>query len=277
VTQRRTLARPTLRIEGIGLHTGAPGWVRLLPADSAQHGIAFISESGVVIQALAGNVVDARRSTTLAAAGTRLSTVEHLMSALAGCGVTDATIEFGGPEVPILDGSSQPFVLAMDDAGLQDIESQVAPVVVRTPVEAAGPGGSRLVALPGDYFEAHAIIGYPERQCIQTHAASFLSVRDDYRRAVAPARTYGFLSELDALLASGLATGATIDNCIALADDGSADPRTPLRFENELARHKLLDVMGDLALVGRPIQACIIALRPSHAVNCDLARRLREL
>ena len=269
---RRTLRRPTPRFDGIGLHTGAPAWARVLPDQSAR-GIVFRSSNSEEAQAAPDLVVDTRRCTALQIAGRRLSTVEHLMAALNGCGVTDAVVEFDGPEMPIMDGSARIFADALLEAGFADGADEIRPIVVEEIIDVPGANGERLIALPAERFSVTVVLDYPDHPALGAQAAIW-NAGIPFESAVAPARTYGFLSEFEQVRALGLASGASLDNCVALLDDGSADPRTPLRFPNEPARHKLLDVMGDLALAGAPIQGQVIALKPSHAVNCSLARQL---
>jgi UDP-3-O-acyl N-acetylglucosamine deacetylase len=251
--------------------------VRFLPLESgSEAGIRFRSANGDEATVDANSVVDTRRCTVVEACGRRLSTTEHLLSALNGVGITDVVVEFYGPEVPILDGSAVGFVRELRAAGVRDLSESLDPVIVHEPIDVIGQNGERMIAAPADHFSLVVVLDYPNRRAIGTQAAMY-ERGSDYERDIAPARTYGFLSELDKMLALGLAGGASLDNCIALDDDGRADPRTPLRFANELARHKLLDVIGDLMLIGRPIQAQVVALRPSHAVNSALARKLSAI
>ena len=282
--QRRTLCTATPKIEGIGLHTGAPGWVRLLPLQpnyqlnvEAAQGLVFRSAiSGGSYKVAPDLIADTRRCTALALGADRLSTVEHLLAALSGCGVTDATIEYDAIEVPILDGSALKFEEAIKSVGICDVPGapELEPIRLIEPVIASGKQGERLIALPSETFSVTVVLDYPEHTAIGTQAARYEQGATSFRSDIAPARTYGFLSEFDQIRRLGLASGASLDNCIALQNDGSADERTPLRFYNELARHKLLDVLGDLTLAGRPILADVIAVRPSHTVNCLLARQL---
>ena len=283
---RRTLRTATPKLQGIGLHTGAPGWVRLLPShpltsegSMLQSGISFRGAEEASSAPLAPSLVaETRRCTALDIHGARLSTVEHLLAAITSCGITDVIIEFEGPEVPILDGSALEFVEALNAVGTIDLDTivELTPVQPLEPIVVAGRQGERLIALPSEEFSVTVVLDYPARPAIGAQAARYRSGGDAFAEEIAPARTYGFLSEFEQIRTLGLASGASLENCIALQDDGSPDPRTPLRFSNELARHKLLDVLGDLALVGRPILAEIVAVRPSHAVNCLLASRLAE-
>lgn len=283
----RTLAASTRKLQGVGLHTGTLGWVRVgplhsYPSDSSntQNGIYFRNaRTQELILVQPELVSDTRRCTALLLGQSRLSTVEHLLAALTGCGVTDAIIEFDAEEVPILDGSAYPFAEAFREAGFCDLEDlpPVASIHVNEVAVVTGSHGERLIALPSDKLSVTVVLDYSERSAIGTQSARYVRGETNFLSQIAPARTYGFLSEFEQVKALGLATGASLENCIALHDDGSPDDRTPLRFPNELARHKLLDVLGDLTLAGRPIVAEIIAVRPSHTVNCLLASRLASL
>jgi len=273
---RATLMASTPRLEGVGVHSGRSSWVTIHPATDVEigSGIRFLSAAdGISQQVSPASVISSARCTTIAVGQHKLSTVEHLMSALYGTGITDAVIEFDGEEVPILDGSASAFVEALLGVGIAKSDREL-PVLVPDGCFEETIGNSAIFAFPSDRFSATAIIEYPDRPDIGTQAAFFDGV--NYAAEVAPARTYGFLSELQALTAKGLATGASFKNCVALSDSGAADSRTPLRFENELARHKLLDVIGDLSLAGLDLKAHIVALRPSHAVNCSLALRFAK-
>ncbi len=271
---RRTLAAPTAVLSGVGLHSGAATTVRLRPAPPGAGLVFRESPSGQEIAALAGNVVDTSRCTILGAGGATVQTVEHLLSTLAGLGVDDALIETSGGEVPAGDGSAVPFVALVRSGGLADQDGpRLEPLTLARPCLVEGDNGSSLVAMPSAVFGATVVLDYPGYSWIGTQAASFDADRDDYAAQIAPARTFGFLREIDWLQSRGLALGASRDNGIALREDGYD---TPLRFADELARHKLLDLIGDLALIGRPLCARVFAIKPSHALNTRLARRLAE-
>lgn len=270
---RRTLAAPSGVLRGVGLHSGAGASVRFLPAPAGSGLVFRAAASGQEIPARAANVTDTSRCTRLGWNGLEVQTVEHVLSALAGLGVDDAVIEFEGPEMPAADGSAAPFVRLIEEAGLAALSgSAVLPITLDGPL-VVSEGASSLIALPAAHFEATVVLDYPRQAYLGTLAARFVAGRDDYVQSVAPARTFGFLAELDALRARGLALGATRDNAVVL---GEADYETPLRFSDELARHKVLDLIGDLALAGRPVQARIVALLPGHALNTRLARLLTE-
>jgi UDP-3-O-[3-hydroxymyristoyl] N-acetylglucosamine deacetylase len=199
-----------------------------------------------------------------------VSTVEHLMSAFAGLGIPIACVELDGPELPILDGSSAAWVKALNSV-MPERERKLYTTPVSEPIRVEGPGGSFISATPADKLSITLTIAY-EHPVIGTQTAYF-NEGDDYEKEIAPARTFGLRSEVDALLAAGLAKGGSLDNAIIVEDDGYS---TPLRFENELARHKLLDLLGDLYLSGSLPRADIIAVKPSHTLNVALASKLNR-
>jgi len=271
--QRTTLAAPSVRLSGVGLHTGRPSWIQFQPAPSGA-GVVFVDDaSGVSIPALSGNVADTSRCTQLAAGGLVLQTVEHVLSALAGCGVDDAVVRFSGPEAPILDGSAAPFAGAIRAAGVAtQTPAHPAPVMrLAGPVLVQDDHGGSVLALPADDASYTVVLNYPEHAYIGTQAAAFDPSAQSYENEIAPARTYGFMTELEGLRARGLALGATEENALALGEQGYLGER---RFDNELARHKLLDLIGDLSLVGRPVAARFVAIKPGHTLNSRMARAL---
>lgn len=268
---RQTLAQPSAVLSGVGLHSGAGASVRLLPAPSCT-GLRFRRCSdGQELPAQVPNVSDTSRCTRLSVSGFTVQTVEHVLSALAGLGISDAVVEIDGPEVPAMDGSAAPFAAAILDAGLHEHSESVKPITLMQPITVS-ERGSMLIALPSETLSFTVVLDYPRHSYLGTQAALFDGAGDYYRQ-IAPARTYGFLAEIEALRAAGLGLGASKDNAVVL---GETQYETPLRFPNELARHKLLDLIGDLALAGRPVCAAIIAVKPSHTLNAQLARLLFE-
>lgn len=271
---RQTLARASAWLKGVGLHSGAQTAVRLCPAPP-ETGLFFVdTANGQEIAAHWANVVSTARCTVLGQNGASVQTVEHLLSALAARGVDDARLEMRGGEVPAADGSAAPFAALIKEAGVQAQENAppVAPLVLERPRLLTGDGGSVIAALPAASLSATVVLDYPNHPFLGTLAASF-GAECDYARDIAPARTFGFVSELRSLRARGLAGGASFENALALLEDGYANPP---RFSNEPARHKLLDLMGDLALLGRPLQASLFAVKPGHALNVGFARLLSE-
>lgn len=270
---RLTLASPSRVLEGVGLHSGADASVCLHPAPAGA-GLTFRDRrSGQEIPARAANVTDTSRCTRLGLNGREVQTVEHVLSALAGVGVDDAVIETEGGEMPAGDGSAAPFVALIQGAGLRQQQGVVHPLTLTQPIIVSA-GGAALVALPAERFTLAVVLDYPRHPYLGTLAAAFDAAQDDYAAEIAPARTFGFLAEIEALRVQGLGLGASRENAVVLGEDRY---ETPLRFANELARHKLLDLIGDLALLGRPLLAQVIAIKPSHALNTRLAQTLSEI
>jgi len=268
-----TLAKPSLTLRGVGLHSGADAAVRFRPAPAGAGLIFQHILTGQEIPARAENVSDTSRCTRLSAVGWEVQTVEHALSALAGLGVDDALIETEGGELPAADGSAAPFAALIAGAGLREQPGPLLkPLALSAPL-ALGEGVASVVALPSDRFRATVVLDYPRHAYLGTLAATFDAAQRDYAAEIAPARTFGFLSEIEWLRAHGLGLGATRDNAVVLGEDRY---ETPLRFPNELARHKLLDLLGDLALIGRPLAAHVIAVRPGHALNVRLALALSQ-
>lgn len=269
--RRQTLASASVVLSGVGLHSGADASVRLLPAPSGTGRVFRRVKSGQELAALVSNVSDTSRCTRLTLDGFTVQTIEHVLSALAGLGVDDAFIEIDGPEVPAMDGSAAPFGYAISEAGLCEYPESVCPITLDAPIFVSG-GGSAIAALPSATLSYTVVLDYPRHAYLGTQAAFFEGTAE-YQTQIAPARTYGFLSELEALRAAGLGLGASADNAVVL---GETHYETPLRFANELARHKLLDLVGDLALAGRPVCAAILAVKPSHTLNVQFARLLSK-
>jgi UDP-3-O-acyl N-acetylglucosamine deacetylase len=268
----RTVAA-SVKVEGVGIHTGGTARVTLSPAP-AGHGVGF-RRGGRFIPAKAFCVVDTSRCTVLGVDGVTVSTVEHLLSALAGLGVTDALVEVDGQELPIGDGSAQIWIDAIGRAGIREETTLGNLPALAEPILVTGKGGAFITAYPSDTFRATFVITF-DHPLVGTQAARFDPARgDDYARDIAPARTFGFIEEVEALRAAGLARGGSLDNAVIIYPDHYS---VPLRFDNELARHKLLDLMGDLLLsgIGTLPAADIIAVKSSHQLNVAFAARLTE-
>lgn len=271
---RRTLTSESETMPGVGLHSGDTVSLRLCPAPPGA-GLVFVDRrSGQEIPACPQNVVDTSRCTILGQGAVRVQTVEHVLAALAGLGVDDARVETQGGEMPAADGSALPFVRLAQAAGICGHgKGETQPLAVTSPVCVHGKDGASLVLLPSETFRVSVVLDYPGYAYLGTSAATFGGGPDEFEAQIAPARTYGFLTELVWLRAHGLALGASVDNAVALGETGY---ETILRFPNEPAKHKLLDIVGDLALVGRPIQAHVLAFKPGHALNVEMARLLTE-
>jgi UDP-3-O-acyl N-acetylglucosamine deacetylase len=272
---RQTLARHSGRFSGVALHSGQNSWVEVGPADPGT-GLVFVENSSQTkIPACPQNVCDTTRCTQIAANGVVVQTIEHVLSALAGLSIDDAVIMFEGDEMPAADGSAKPFVDLILSAGIKTHGdgTGVLPFVITEPQIVRGNEDAHIVVMPAQGFRATVILDYPKYGYLGTQVASYDPSVDNYSSEIAPARTYGFLSELAWLNEHGLALGASAENALVLGDTEYVSQR---RFDNEPARHKLLDLIGDLSLVGRPIQGEIFAFKPSHALNVKLAAMLTD-
>ncbi len=222
------------------------------------------------IPARVSNVCDARRCTVLRGpSGASVATVEHLLSALAGGGITDCLVHVDGPELPIGDGSALIWVDAIRRAGAVDLGPAQAPRALAAPPRRGGGGGAFIAAFPSETLRLTVAIAF-DHALVGTQVARFEPARgDEYGEEIAPARTFGFREEVEALRAAGLARGGSAENALVVYEDHYS---APLRFANEFARHKLLDLLGDLALVGGPFAADVVAYKPSHRLNTEFAR-----
>jgi UDP-3-O-[3-hydroxymyristoyl] N-acetylglucosamine deacetylase len=268
---RRTLRRE-VGCTGIGLHSGKPVRLRLLPAP-AEHGIRFKrTDVDVEIPARLDCLGSQDHATTLTRDGVSVGTVEHLLSALHGLGIDDAQVEVDGPEIPILDGSAAPFVILVHEAGTKPLGVPRLYIEVLKPVEVVrGAKSARLV--PAEHFEIGYMIGF-EHPLLQHQALSVRVSPRVFSEGIAPARTFGFLSEVETLRRHGLALGGSLDNAIVISETGVLN--NTLRFENEFVRHKILDAVGDLALLGRPLLGRLEATKAGHALHAAVARKLLD-
>jgi UDP-3-O-[3-hydroxymyristoyl] N-acetylglucosamine deacetylase len=266
---RRTLRRE-VACTGIGLHSGRPVRLRLRPAP-AEHGIRFRrTDVGVEIPATLGHIGGQDHATTLQLDGVSIGTVEHLLAALAGLSVDDVLVEVDGPEVPVLDGSAAPFVILLHEAGLRPLATPRLHLKVLRPVEVVhGTKTARLV--PAEHFEIRYTIGFDHPLLRHQSFAVRLTPRS-FTDQVAPARTFGFLREVEMLRKNGLALGGSLENAVVIGETGVLNNK--LRFEDEFARHKVLDAVGDLALLGHPLLGRLEATKAGHALHAAVARKL---
>lgn len=286
---RATLAGPA-QVRGVALFTGASSALRFLPAPAGA-GIAFrradVPDSPT-IPALAAFVAPEPRRTVLSprpadradTARLGVQTVEHVLSALAAAGITDALVEVSAPETPIGDGSALPFIDAIRRAGVRELPGTVEPIVVRDTVTVEDGAGGRIVASPrdGDGLELVYHLDYGPGAPIAPHTARWLcpsrGSADAYAQDVAPARTFSTLAEAAAMRAAGLFAHLSPRDMLVIGPDGPVE--NAYRFPDEPARHKLLDLLGDLSLAGRPIRGRVEAWRSGHALNHAMARALYE-
>ncbi|MBM4273357.1 MAG: UDP-3-O-acyl-N-acetylglucosamine deacetylase [Deltaproteobacteria bacterium] len=255
----------THRFTGVGLHGGVPVSVSIFPAP-ANHGLRFVRTDlphRPTLKAHFSQVVDTVRATTLGEGEATLGTVEHLLSALWGLGVDNALIHVDGPEVPIMDGSAAPFAERLAQSGLQSLPWPRAYLLIQRPVELR-EGDQWMRATPGQPRLTYAI-DFPH-PLIRRQRFTVDLTSDSFRREIAPARTFGFLKEVEYLRSRGLALGGSLDNALVLDDTGLLNPEG-LRFPEEFVRHKILDAVGDLALLGLPLLGRLEVSRGSHALH----------
>jgi len=266
---RRTLKRG-VGCTGIGLHSGRPVRLALKPAPP-EHGIRFLrTDVGVEIPASVAHLGQLDHATTLSQDGVSVETVEHLLSALHALGVDDVLVEVDSPEIPVMDGSAAPFVILLHEAGLRPQKAARQYLKILRPVEVVrGPKWARLS--PSDHFRVSYTIGF-EHPLLRHQSASFRVAPDSYAEAIAPARTFGFLREVEMLRKAGLARGGSLENAVVIGETGVLNGG--LRFEDEFVRHKILDAIGDLALLGHPMVGHLEAHKAGHAIHAALAAKL---
>ncbi len=296
---QRTIGQP-VSIQGIGLHTGEQVNMTFQSAAPNQ-GVRFkrmdLPEEPVLFADVT-KVFSTNRGTTIRDGGAQVSTVEHVLSALAGLGIDNIMIEIDGPEVAIKDGSSRPFVDALQDAQIVEQQASREYFVIDEPISYKDEvTGTEIVALPHDSFEVTAMIDFNSPVLGKQYAS--LEDLGRYADEIAPARTFVFLRELEHLSNQNLIKGGDLDNAVVIVDrlitqneldvlarklnkpsikveEEGVLSNTDLRFPNEPARHKLLDLIGDLSLLGRPIKGKIVATKPGHASNVAFAKILKE-
>ncbi len=273
--QVQTTIRSAATFQGVGLHTGANVRMTVRPA-SANHGIWFrrtdVIGRDALVPAIWNAVTPSRLCTVLEnSAGTTVSTVEHIMAALAGCGVHNALIEINGPEVPILDGSAQPFVAAFVGRGMQDVDEPVVCIEVLESVEVReGAAFARLE--PAAALEIDFSIDFADQAIGQQHKR-LLMANGSFVRELSDCRTFCRQADVDAMRASGLALGGTYENAVVVEGDRILSPGG-FRRKDEAVRHKMLDALGDLALAGAPILGRYTGNRAGHAMTNKLLRAL---
>jgi len=256
---------------GVGLHSGAEVSVTLLPSERPGFWVSWAdAPERDAVQLAPSQVRDSQLCTTLDFGERRLATVEHLLAALAGTGVTHAELRVSGGEVPLLDGSAQGWVEALAEVGFVPASTPAAPRPVLAEPLVQHRGSSVITAVPADQFSVVGVIDFPQ-PAIGRQQLSLKLTPEVFVQEIAPARTFGFREQVEQLRAAGLIQGGALDN--ALVCDGATWLNPPLRFADEPVRHKLLDLIGDLALVGFPM-AQVLVYRGSHGLHTDLAAAL---
>jgi UDP-3-O-[3-hydroxymyristoyl] N-acetylglucosamine deacetylase/3-hydroxyacyl-[acyl-carrier-protein] dehydratase len=297
--KQRTLQN-SFTLSGTGLHTGLHIVVTFNPAP-VNHGYKIKRvdlENQPVIEALAENVVNTQRGTVVGKDNVTVSTIEHGLSALYAMGIDNCLIEVDSSEFPILDGSAIEYINAIEKAGIREQEKDKDFYIVRSKMEITDPEtGSKLTLLPDDSFGINSFIEFDSKY-IPNQSASMDSLAD-FEKEIAPARTFVFVREIQQLRKAGLIKGGNLDNAIVIYERKLSQPELDeiadelnvprhnaeelgylnhrkLAFPNEPARHKLLDIIGDMALIGKPIKGRLIATRPGHKINNQLARLIRR-
>lgn len=269
--KEQTIAAP-IEFSGIGLHTGEPATMRILPAPAGR-GIVFrrVDLDNFELRADVGSVERVAYATTLMNRGVWISTVEHLLSALYGLGIDNAFVELDNFEVPILDGSGLPYIEAIHRVGIVALDAERSYMCI-TKSFALEENGKTIAIHPSDSFSIEYEIGFPH-PLIGHQKLEVEITPDNYANLVAPARTFGFYEEVEKLQASGLVRGGSLENAIVLTEKGMLN-ETSLRFPDEFVRHKILDLLGDFALVGQSVMGRIVANRAGHALHTRFVAEL---
>lgn len=300
IEKQKTLKNP-ISISGIGLHTGEFVSLTIKPAKE-NHGFKFQridADQKPIVNATVENVVCTERGTTIEENGARVYTIEHLLAALYGMQIDNALIEIDGPEVPILDGSAQPFIDAIIKAGIEEQSAEKKFFYLKQNIKFEDSKKyAEILAVPDDEFRITVMVDY-HSPLLGTQHASMYNVRE-FQNEIAACRTFVFLREIEFLYRKGLIKGGDVNNAIVMVDKIVPEEElqklrtlfkkpkievkgigylnnVELRYENEPARHKLLDIVGDIALIGMPLKAHILAARPGHASNVEFARKLKEI
>ncbi|MDI1241349.1 MAG: UDP-3-O-acyl-N-acetylglucosamine deacetylase [bacterium] len=268
----QTTIGKAVKTKGIGLHTGVDVNLKLKPAPP-NTGYVFVRTDldHFEIPASVEYVSHCSYATTLMRGGVVLSTCEHLLSALRGTGIDNVFVELDSIEIPILDGSSEDWVELIAKAGVKKLDDprRTLKVLKRVDID---DGGRKMSVEPSDKFEIECVIDF-SHPFIQRQSFHFVMENGSFGEQIASARTFGFTHEIEMLRKANLALGGSLDNAIVLTPDGMLN-ETPLRFDDEFVRHKILDIIGDVALLGMPLQGKITAEKSGHAVHAALMSKL---
>jgi len=271
VLHQQSLAQP-VSYSGIGLHSGNRVNMTFLPA-AADTGVVFRRvdlEGKPVIEAKVENVSDTNRSTTISKGSVKIHTVEHVLAALAGCGVDNAVVELDSNEPPIADGSSREYCRMIREAGTTALAARREPYRLKEPITLT-LGETLMTAFPHDGFKVSCTSADKHGRFTQYHSVELTP--EVWSKEISHARTFCFYEEIEYLFKNGLIKGGSLENAIVIRDDAVLT-NEPLRYPEEFVRHKILDIIGDLSLAGRPLHAHIVAVKPSHAGNCEMARAI---
>jgi UDP-3-O-[3-hydroxymyristoyl] N-acetylglucosamine deacetylase / 3-hydroxyacyl-[acyl-carrier-protein] dehydratase len=271
VLQQQTLNRPA-SYSGVGLHSGNRVTMTLLPA-AANSGIRFRRvdlEGKPEIEARIENVAETNRSTTLAKGNTRVHTVEHVLATFAGYGIDNVIVELDANEPPIADGSAREYCKLVQSAGIVALEERREAYAPSAPIELQ-MGETVMTLFPDEGFKISCTSADKNGRFTQFYSVQ-LSPKN-WEHELAHARTFCFYEEIEYLIKNGLIKGGSLENAVVIRDDAVLTTE-PLRYADEFVRHKVLDILGDLSLLGRPIKGHLIAVKPSHSANCELVRRI---
>jgi UDP-3-O-[3-hydroxymyristoyl] N-acetylglucosamine deacetylase len=269
---QRTLRRQ-ISCAGIGLHSGNKVTLSLKPA-TANFGIRFrrTDLGGLEIPATVTNLTGVQYATGLAREKGSVGTVEHLLAALVSLGVDNVIIELDYPEVPIMDGSASPFIYLIHEAGVKRLAAPRRYLKIVRPI-ALSRGDKRIALYPSDHFKVTYSISF-DHPLLRHQSRTMRISEESFVEEIAPARTFTFLKEVEMLRQNGLALGGSLDNAVVIGETGVLN--NALRFEDEFVRHKILDAIGDLALVGYPIVGHLVAHRAGHALHTAFASKILE-
>jgi len=269
---QRTLRR-SISCAGIGLHSGNKVTLSLKPAPS-DFGIRFrrTDLGGIEIPATVQHLAGINYATGLSSDAGTVDTVEHLLAALVSLGIDNVIVELNHPEVPIMDGSAAPFVYLINEAGVKRLTSPRRYLKVLRPISLSR-GDKRIALYPSEHFKVTYSIAF-EHPLLRHQSRTMRINEESFVEEIAPARTFGFLKEVEMLRQQGLALGGSLENAVVIGDTGVLN--NALRFEDECVRHKMLDVIGDLALVGHPIIGHLVAHRGGHALHTAFAAKVLE-
>ena len=276
---KRKTIKNVLEFEGIGLHKGEKIQIKLLP-NKEETGIFFqrvdLPEGKNLIKVDYKNLFDLERGTNIKNDhDARVYTIEHFMSALHVLGITDLIVEITGNELPILDGSTKIFLEEIEKIGLTSLENEIEPIIIDQVVSfTEEKTGKHVVILPYNGFKVSYTIDFNHTFLKSEYYEIDLNL-ENYKREISMARTFAYDYEIENLKNNNLALGGSLDNAIVIAKDGVLNPEG-LRYENEFVRHKILDLIGDIYVLGRPIRGHIIAIKAGHFINAQLSTKLAE-
>jgi UDP-3-O-[3-hydroxymyristoyl] N-acetylglucosamine deacetylase len=267
----QSTVRRSVTVEGLGLHSGDMVGLTVAPAGS-DTGILLRAPDGTLIPANADHVVDGHFATTVGAFGMRVRTIEHLMAAAAGLGLDNLLVDVSGGEIPGLDGSAKEFMDLLDSAGRVTLPARRHPIRLESPIRVED-GNRWLQIVPSDSFRVSYTLDH-EHPAIGLQVVSVEITPKTFAEDIAPARTYGFLKDVGAMRQRGLARGGSLDNTVVVGKRTVLNES--LRYPDEFVRHKVLDLVGDLFLLGRPILGHVVARNGGHALNHQLVAAIRK-